>query len=182
MKPLIAVCNRQAAQWMKHVHPHVIISITDPPPFGDGKRVPFELDNELIDVLHLSFADFHAKHFDLEHEGRKLRDWAMTASHASCLREFLSIHAGRFRSIIVHCEAGVSRSPSMALAIAEHFGVPRRELEPVGRNWDAQPLNPWVYERTREFLPSYIPVDECRAEYPVVDFTPRYGKVSRGFP
>lgn len=147
--PLIAVCSRQSVMSVRHVRPHVIISITDPPPFGDGKRIPFEPDEQIIDILHLSFADFHEKHFAIEHEGKLLKQWAMEPWHASCVKEFLDNHAGKYETIIVHCEAGVSRSPSMALAIAEHLGVDRYEIEPVTRNWDAQPLNPWVYKTTK---------------------------------
>src|SRR6185503_809467 len=150
---LIACCNQDAALAMIHVHPHVIISITDPPPWGSVDRLKFrDLDDLLIDVLHLQFGDFHRRHFDTMHEGRSLREWAMNLSHASVVREFLEIHYGKYHTVIVHCAAGVSRSPSMAVAIAEVFGIDKHQIEPVCRNWDAQPLNPWVYGMTREGL------------------------------
>ena len=158
---LITTCGRDAVRWIRHTHKHVIISITDPPPFGDGKRVNFDIDDDKLDVLHLSFADFHAKHanskiiddeFGPENRGRFLIELAMTPSHASCIREFLEMWWGKFATLIVHCEAGVSRSPSIALAIAERLGISRYAIEPVSRNWDAQPINPWCYGLVSEAL------------------------------
>lgn len=151
--PLIAVCNRDAALMIRHVRPHLVISITDPPPWGTGKPLPFDLEDEdLLDVLHLNFADFHEKHFDTKHEGTPLKMWAMDMGHAMKVREFLEMYRGVWQTLIVHCEAGVSRSPSMALAIAETLGVSKYSIEPVARNWDAQPLNPWVYQLTKAAL------------------------------
>jgi predicted protein tyrosine phosphatase len=138
---------------IRHVHPHVIISITDPPPFGDGQRVDFDLDEDLLDVLHLSFADFHEKHFRFNHDdGRSLKEWAMEPEHGDRVADFLKTHRGNYHTLLIHCEAGVSRSCSMALAIAEHYGIDRRAIEPHWANWDAQPLNPWVYELTKQAL------------------------------
>ena len=155
----LSTCPRSVLPTLRHVRPHVIISITDPVPWADGSwaQVP-ELDDCLLDVLHLQFADFHERHFPHTHtcektgEIRPLREWAMKPGDASCIREFLENWYGKYETVIVSCEAGVSRSPSIALAIAEKFSVNKYSIEPVYRNWDFQPLNPWCYKLTKEAL------------------------------
>lgn len=152
--PLIATCNREAARWVMHPHPFAVISITDPtiPGLSPGSPVDFPPCDTRIAVLPLEFGDFHEKHFGIEHEGVSVKHWAMTPGHGRNIAEFVSHFWPRVSLLLIHCEAGVSRSASMAVAIADHYGIERHSIEPVHRKWDAQPLNPWVYALTREAM------------------------------
>lgn len=150
-KPLLTCCPANVMRTLYVPHPWIAISITDPPCFG-GKPARLSNDSNRLDFLRLSFGDFYEKHFRIVHNGIQLRDKVMTKSDGEKVAEFLRKWHGKYRVLVCNCEAGVSRSPSMLLAIAEWLGVPRSQLEPVGRNWDAQPLNSWVYKVTKASL------------------------------
>ena len=46
----------------------------------------------------------------------------MTREQARAIWQFVKRHQSRVSSIVCHCEQGVSRSPAVALALAEAFG------------------------------------------------------------
>lgn len=96
--------------------PYIVISITNPPPFGRTESLP--LRPMLVSVLNLQFVDVS----DATHPQ------AMQPSHARAIWEFLANHPD-VDVVMLHCMAGAGRSPSVALAIADAMGWPRSCVE-----------------------------------------------------
>lgn len=42
--------------------------------------------------------------------------------HARKIRDFVEKHMGKFEEVMVHCDAGASRSPAVASALGNHYG------------------------------------------------------------
>lgn len=96
--------------------PHVLISICDPGAreakvFRNGKR---------LGLLRLRFHDAEpVKGYELpEHIV------LMTAADAVRIWQFVAEWRDQIQAILVHCEAGMSRSPAVAGALAKRFGPP----------------------------------------------------------
>ena len=107
----------------------ICISITDP------KSEPAELSAQFADVLRLAFSDI------VEPTGLPSHQ-LFAAEHATAIIEFLDRWPDVDR-IVIHCHAGLSRSPGVALAIAELRGWPTSDLErqfPLWNTWVRQHL------------------------------------------
>lgn len=75
----------------------------------------------------------------------------MQPSQAQLLWQFVEFHREQ-ESIIVHCEAGASRSPSVAMALADGLGLDRGVID-----WYAphgSPPNRHVYWMTMSAAPT----------------------------
>ena len=107
----------------------VCISIANP---GVSATV---LSPKFAAVLRVSFSDIAAPSpFPF--------DQLFDTDHARAIVEFVTRWADVDR-IVVHCVGGVSRSPAVALAIAELLGQPTDELErqfPMWNTWVRQQL------------------------------------------
>lgn len=69
------------------------------------------------------FADIHYTVFDDIEQDYPSRDVKlMTQKDADDIVSFVSKHAGKGKWLIIHCSAGVSRSPAVAAAIADYYG------------------------------------------------------------
>ena len=103
--------------------PHVFISITTP---GDRKGLAKLPESAMtLGVLRLSFHDLDLIADDVlkameEDEGEKYTLFG--DSDADKIVEFITKHRGQLGAVIVHCDAGVSRSPAVAASIAKTFG------------------------------------------------------------
>jgi predicted protein tyrosine phosphatase len=100
--------------------PHVVISIRDL-----GSRPVKAITNALCHGI-LSLA-FH----DAEPEDRVVSDLGvrlMTERQANSVWRFLQPRSDRIRAIVAHCEAGMSRSPALLIAIGEMVGADTRSL------------------------------------------------------
>jgi predicted protein tyrosine phosphatase len=95
-----------------HNVPHIIISITSAP--DDRAKLP--ICTYTIGVLRLSFAD--------SDKGEN----AMTDAHATELKAFIGGLTEKFERIIVHCDAGYSRSPAIAAALSKHYNGTDKEF------------------------------------------------------
>ena len=101
----ILVSNRQ---WITDfstipdLAPHIIISITDPGTLPAIIRPNFQNKG----TLRLEFEDIDAEEPE-----------AMTEAHAEAIAKFVNEHKDSVDMIVVHCEAGVSRSAGVAAAI-----------------------------------------------------------------
>lgn len=102
--------------------PSIIISITDP----DKDRAHFASNPKIIGICRVSFddADSHNKTDE---------EILMSVDDAKKIRSFIDRYRDRVDQIIVHCEAGQSRSAGVMAAIIEYltgdkhavFGDPR---------------------------------------------------------
>jgi predicted protein tyrosine phosphatase len=128
--------------------PYAVISITDPmEQFVVPKRWG------LTDTLYLKFFDFDP---DKEKEaGRILADHytnrCMSEGDADRVAEFVSDNA-HLGCLVVHCYAGASRSPSIAMALCDHLHLPRNQIDWGGLPTNVLAPNEWVYDRTREAM------------------------------
>lgn len=92
--------------------PHVVISIRCP---GSPKPKLPPLPSR-VGLLSMAFSDIEPR------AGIGLDDVrAFTDEDAECICRFIAGYPG-ISAIVVHCEAGMSRSPAIAAALAAHFG------------------------------------------------------------
>ena len=125
---IVVLSASRAAAYEPSGH-EVCISINDP------KSHPITLSSRFADVLRLSFSDIAAPSPFSFHE-------LFGIDHATAIIEFVDRWPDIDR-IVVHCVAGLSRSPAVALAIAELRGMPTSDLErqyPLWNTWVRQQL------------------------------------------
>lgn len=90
---------------------HIIISITTTA--DDVARLP--VCATTLGVLRLSF-------FDLDQRAEGVREEDLfSRDHAALIWDFVTEHRPRIERVIVHCDAGYSRSPAVAAALARVF-------------------------------------------------------------
>lgn len=90
--------------------PTIIISITDP----DKDINVFAKNPNLVSVCRVSFDDTEP---DVLLKGEVL----MTAKDASKIKDFIMAYKDTVEQIIVHCEAGISRSAGTCAAIMKYM-------------------------------------------------------------
>jgi predicted protein tyrosine phosphatase len=101
-----------------HEVPHVIISITSAP--TDRARLP---ENEhTLAVLRLGFPDYDTPSLafpdsELFSVAQARQIWATVVEHRAAAQR-----------ILVHCEAGISRSSAVAAAVARFLGEDEQEF------------------------------------------------------
>jgi predicted protein tyrosine phosphatase len=124
----LCILSRESAECHEPRGLEVCISISDP------AASPALLSPGFAAVLRLEFNDIQV----LENPA----DVLFGADHASAIVEFVRrwSHADR---LVVHCNAGVSRSPGVALGLCDRSGWPAAQLErgyPVWNRWVRQLL------------------------------------------
>lgn len=114
------ISDFKAAQHFKPSRPWAIISISTRP----RDFVPLEEENR-IGVLQLAFADIDHDDIDIhetseEREAKKEFMLPFTEEHADLILRFMSaMQKQGAEMLLVHCEAGVSRSPGVGAALCE---------------------------------------------------------------
>ena len=120
----IRVLSREAAERYEPQGAKVCISISDP------RTAPARLSSAFAAVLRLAFNDIVA--------AQTPEDVLFAAEHAAAVLQFVQQRTDVDR-IVVHCHAGASRSPAVALGLCDAFGWPTEELERAFPSW-----NRWV--------------------------------------
>ena len=130
--------------------PYIVISIRDP---GTPKpRIP--RTSGLKGVLHVAFHDAEpAKNFRTPS-----KIVLMKPAQAKAIWRFVRRHRDAVGSVVCHCEQGMSRSPAVALALAEALGG---NAEHIRTNY--QP-NQYVYDIMR--AATACGRSECGSESP----------------
>lgn len=113
--------SKQKASKYRPTNNCLMISIQD----GEKEYLPFKertnhiTRNRYKDILFLYFDDLNSK--DLEKD--PYNSFAFKDYHAEQIISFLKrhYHAQDFDEIIIHCQAGVSRSHAVALFTAKYF-------------------------------------------------------------
>lgn len=121
--------SKRAASKYKPERPTLLISIQD----GDKQELPFKqrtnhiTRNRYVDCLFLYFDDVEPDAIP----GQPTMPFAFSDADAKAIINFLRRHyqAHDFSDIIVHCQAGVSRSHAVALFIAKYFAKDDAEYE-----------------------------------------------------
>jgi predicted protein tyrosine phosphatase len=119
--PAFVVLSREEAERYKPGEREICISIADP----DAERARLSGDFEA--VLRLSFTDII--------EMGEPSDVLFSEDHAQAIREFIDAWPDA-RRIVVHCHAGVSRSPGVALGLCDVRGWATAELERSHPGWN----------------------------------------------
>jgi predicted protein tyrosine phosphatase len=106
----LQVFNREAFENYKTNEPHISISITNP------NSEPAKFINEktsLLDKLELQF-------FDLDKDTGVFpySRFIFTQSNARKILDFVIKYENKVKTILVHCEAGISRSAGIAGALS----------------------------------------------------------------
>lgn len=102
----ITVCNRDKAESHEFLFPHLLISISAP---NDKPKLP--KNKNRINTLSLEFHDLNEPYKDYKIFSKK---------DAYSIFEFLKQNKS-IKDIIIHCDAGISRSPAIAAALAKIF-------------------------------------------------------------
>lgn len=106
----LAVYSRGAIEAVSVIEaPHVIVSITT----TRDDRAALPAGPSCAGVLRLVFADVD------DVGGAHI---AFDAEHARAVWDFVEQHRERVSRIVLHCDAGISRSPAVAAAIARALG------------------------------------------------------------
>lgn len=90
--------------------PCIIISITDP----DKLLNNFAATAKIIDVCRLQFDD-------VDRETKRGAETLMSFDDAMKIKRFVERYKNRVNTIVVHCEAGISRSAAVAAAIGKYL-------------------------------------------------------------
>lgn len=112
-----------------------VVSIGDP-----CSASPMSLDGLACPVLRLEFLDL----YDTGVDQRKI---GPSSAHIVALNNFAAVLRPRQGTIVVHCDAGVSRGPSMGWLLACFLAGPGAEdlhLNAIHAQKPGMALNPWV--------------------------------------
>lgn len=104
----ILVCNREIAENIEIPERHIMISISGP---GDLAKLPE--NPRRMDLLRLEFYDLSSplEGYQIFTEDMAAKVWRFVKQYA----------VDKNILIVVHCDAGLSRSPAIAAAIAKHY-------------------------------------------------------------
>lgn len=116
----ITVMSRKSAvEYCRQAHNtrSIMISVSDP--YNKYSESPFCTDeNGVLQIQDLYFCDADRPGKDVY--GREVTEEDLFGdSHAFVIKRFLSLHPGT--DIIVHCDAGISRSSGIAAAILKAY-------------------------------------------------------------
>ena len=118
--------------------PYVVISIRDPG--RDQARI--RRPPAFVDALFLAFHDAEPSSGTILPKSIRL----MSRQDANQIWHFVQGHCDRAGTIVCHCEQGMSRSPAVALALAERMDGDTEAILAEG-----QP-NQYVYQLMREAI------------------------------
>jgi predicted protein tyrosine phosphatase len=118
------ILSREAAERYDPQGAEICISISDP------DAPPAQISAGFLGVLRLAFSDIVAAQVPA--------DVLFASEHAAAIVRFLE-QWPRAKRLVIHCHAGVSRSPGVALGICDRLGWPAAELEVGYPGW-----NRWV--------------------------------------
>ena len=126
----------------------VMTSISDPRMVYDGEPFVSE-ENGILDILRLSFSDADGEGLDVYGNCVDESD-LMTDEDARKVAAFVEAHRDVY--ILVHCDAGISRSAGVAAAILKHYTGDDRQVFRSGRHYP----NMWCYCKTLNALHALI--------------------------
>jgi predicted protein tyrosine phosphatase len=119
--PDFLVLSRDEAERYEPGKSEICISIADP------EADPAQLSRRFAAVLRLNFTDII--------EMGEPSDVLFSQDHARAIREFIDDWPDATR-IVVHCHAGMSRSPGVALGLCDIRGWATAELERSHPGWN----------------------------------------------
>jgi predicted protein tyrosine phosphatase len=121
MIPEFVVLSREEAEHYEPGKREICISIADP------DADPANISSRFAAVLRLHFTDVI--------EQGEPSDVLFCSDHARAIRDFIDSWPNAAR-VVVHCNAGVSRSPGVALGLSDLRGWPTARLERSYPGWN----------------------------------------------
>lgn len=143
--------SKRAASKYKPEKPTLLISIQD----GALQELPFKqrtnhiTRNRYVDCLFLYFDDINPNAIP----GKPTMPFAFSDYDADVIIDFLDHHFDNndFEDIIIHCQAGVSRSHAVALFVAKFFAKDEGEYQRLlHQKWKVYGGNAYVYNKLVE--------------------------------
>lgn len=122
-----------------------VISITDP----DTPDARVDEHVNCTGVLRLRFHDIEPSRYSV---GEFADFTPMHVGHAERVWKFIQDQWLRADTLLIHCEAGASRSPSLAMAIADAYALGRDAIN-WGGDSSKDPPNGHVYDTTIQSFP-----------------------------
>jgi predicted protein tyrosine phosphatase len=119
--PEFIVLSREDAERYEPLGSEICISISDP------DADPAQISGRFAAILRLRFTDALEKGDE--------SDVLFSEEHARAIREFIDGWPEATR-IVVHCHAGISRSPGVALGLCDIRGWATAELERSHPGWN----------------------------------------------
>jgi predicted protein tyrosine phosphatase len=119
--PEFVVLSREDAERYEPRGREICISIADP------DADPAQVSEDFAAVLRLNFTDII--------EQGDPSDVLFSEDHARAIREFIDSWPEATK-IVVHCHAGISRSPGVALGLCDIRGWATAELERLHPGWN----------------------------------------------
>ncbi|MEA2762819.1 MAG: hypothetical protein QOD47_2103 [Gemmatimonadaceae bacterium] len=119
--PQFVVLSRQDAEQYEPREKEICISIADP------DVDPADVSSDFAAVLRLNFTDVL--------EAEDASDVLFSEDHVRAILEFIDAWPDA-RRIVVHCHAGISRSPGVALGLCDVRGWATAELERSHPGWN----------------------------------------------
>lgn len=142
----VCILSRGAAERYEPEGLELCISI------GDPEAPPAQLSTAFLAVLRLAFNDIMAA----EQPG----DVLFAGEHAAAIVQFVEQWPQAER-LVIHCHAGVSRSPGVALGLCDRLEWPVAELERGYPGW-----NRWVRQVLAGHRAQDVPKVELGAAAP----------------
>jgi predicted protein tyrosine phosphatase len=133
----VCVLSREAAEQYEPGGVEICISISDP------ETPPARLSTAFLAVLRLGFNDILAA----EQPG----DVLFGAEHALAIVQFVE-QWPQAQRLVIHCHAGASRSPGVALGLCDRLQWPTTELERGYPGW-----NRWVRQVLADHRARMVP-------------------------
>lgn len=129
------VCSRDEIEEGIVIHtPYIIVSISD----SNSEPAKLVKGSGFLDAIYVHFDDT-----DPEYSfGKK----PLTLKQAKTIWKFVQANRDRAGTIVCHCLAGMSRSPAMALALAEAFE------EETSHFTDTYNYNQHVYQTMKQAI------------------------------
>ncbi len=143
----ISILSRfRASEYCKNKHKtdSVIISISTPNVDYSDCIIEANKENRVIDILPIEFMDADSPGNDDVYGNPTTIDDLMSDEDAKKIVEFVKKY--KDKRILVHCDAGISRSSAVAAAILKHYTGDDSMI------FDSRWYNPnrWVYRKVLE--------------------------------
>lgn len=121
----------------------VLIRITSLPQF-----LPLKHEDEYEDIIHFTFDDMLEEYYNNLPPDQAARMELFTEKHAQQIVNFFDKWKDQVDVVVVHCDAGISRSSAVAIALAEYSNS-TEELERMTTH-NAYWPNPLVWRTIRK--------------------------------
>lgn len=159
----IIVRNRAEVNAIRPAEPYVVVSIYD----YAGSPALITPASGLQGVLPVRFQDFDPSP-DVDpgeqYNGVLKSEQWMKTGHAEKIWEFL--RSNKVSTVVVHCNEGVSRSPAVAMAIADAFNLPRSVIDWKNKHGTPDPAGPVTNQHV------YRTMMDCRPGAPAAPTIP----------